>query len=690
MIRPISKWITHHTKLLVITALLLVIPSLFGYVKTRTNYDVLSYLPSDVRSVEGSKLLEDPFRAAATSMIVVEGMPPAYTQNLLNEIERVPHVSKALWISDLLGIQIPESFLPEELSRDFFRDNATMMIVQYDTDLSSDETMEAIVQIRRLMNEKCFIAGMSAMVQDIKDLVLTELPVYSLIAVILTLGVMFFSFESYLMPLIFFSCIGLAVLYNMGSNLFLGQISYITKAIAAILQLGVTMDYSIFLYRRYEEEKTRHEDIREAMTEAIFAAFSSLSGSSLTTIAGFLALCAMRFTMGRDMGIVMAKGVVIGILCVLFVLPCFILLLDRQIEAYRHRNFFPDFTNFNRRLLKHRRFWIALFLICLLPALYSQKHTRIYYQISRSLPDTLPSIQSKRKLNEHFQMSTEHVAILSSELDNCSLEELENQLEEVPGIGHVVSYHSLIGNGIPDFFLPEDLRTTFKSGPYQLLMMSSDFEPATDEMKTQLASVSALVTQYDPNAYLTGESAMTEDLRMIFSQDNIVTNRLSIAAIFVIVMLLFQSFTVPMALILAIELAIYINQGLCYWMGTSISFIAPILIGAIQLGATVDYAILMSSRFQEEIRKGHDRMEAALLAGSTSDSSIITSALGMFSATVGVAIVSRMYLIKEVCMLLARGALISAFIVSFILPCILYELEPLFRHTSKNWADKAQ
>ncbi|MGP1349304.1 MAG: efflux RND transporter permease subunit [Stomatobaculum sp.] len=686
MIKKLARWLTGRPKAIITIALLLLIPSLLGYIGTRTNYDVLSYLPENVRSVEGEHLLEEPFKAAATSMVIVEGMPPKYTDELLSKIKHIDHVGNAFWISDSLGIQVPTVLFPSGLRDNFFTDDATIMIVQFETDLSSDETMDAIVQIRGLMNERCFVAGMSAMVEDIKELVLAELPIYTVIAVILTLTVLFLSFESYVMPPVFLACIGLAVVYNMGSNIFFGQISYITKAIAAILQLGVTMDYSIFLYRRYEEEKARHENIRDAMAEAMAAAFASLSGSSLTTIAGFLALCAMQFTMGRDMGLVMAKGVVLGILCVLLVLPCFILVLDRQIDRYHHRNLFPDFTGFNRWLLKHRRAWIIIFLLCLYPAYYSQTHTNVYYQISRSLPDSLPSLRSNRKLKESFHMSTEHVVILSSQLDNGALGELEEQLDAVPGISHVLSYHSLIGSGIPDFFLPKKLREIFKSDEYQLMMLVSDFDPATNEMMEQLSAIGDIVYRYDPSAYLTGESAMTEDLRTVFTEDNVTTNYLSIIAIFLIVMVVFRSVTVPAALILAIELAIYINQGLCYWMGSSVSFIAPILISAIQLGATVDYAILVSSRFQEEIRNGHDRMEAAFLAGKTSDASIITSSLGMFSATVGVAVVSRMYLIKEVCMLLARGALISAFIVAFMLPCLLYELEPLFRKTTLNWA----
>ena len=674
MITKLARRIVSRPKLIIAAALLLLIPSLLGFLGTKVNYDVLSYLPEDIRSVEGEKLLEDPFKAAATSMVIVEGMPAKYTGSLVRSIEEVDHVSNVLWISDLLGIQVPTGVLPKDLKENFFSDDATMMIVQVDTALSSDETMDAVAEIRRLTNEHCFVSGMSAVVQDIKELVLSEIPIYTVIAVILTLAVLLICFESPVLPFLFLNCIGLAIAYNMGTNIFLGQISYITSAIAAILQLGVTMDYSVFLFHRYEEEKTRHEDLKDAMASAMATAFASLSGSSTTTIAGFLALCAMRFGMGKDLGIVMAKGVVFGLLCVIFVLPCFILTADPLIHRFEHRNLFPDFSGFNRWILKRKRLWLVLFFLILAPAYYAQSHTGIYYQITRSLPETLPSIRSNEKLKEHFNMASQHVAIITDDIDNASLQEMEDRLKAVPGIEQVLSWHSILGDGIPEFFLPQHLRDVFKKDGYQLVMMTTDFGPATNEMKEQLRSISEILTFYDPEVYLTGEGAMTEDLRTVFDKDYLVTSRLSILAIFLIVMITFRSLTVPVALITAIE-------------GNYISFIAPTLISAIQLGATVDYAILMSTRFQEEIRNGRDRMEAVLIAGTTSDRSIITSSLVMLSANIGVILVSRLYLIKEVCVLLARGAIISASFSMFFLPCILYEMEPLFRRTSLHWAD---
>ena len=563
MITKLARRIVSRPKLIIAAALLLLIPSLLGFLGTKVNYDVLSYLPEDIRSVEGEKLLEDPFKAAATSMVIVEGMPAKYTGSLVRSIEEVDHVSNVLWISDLLGIQVPTGVLPKDLKENFFSDDATMMIVQFDTALSSDETMDAVAEIRRLTNEHCFVSGMSAVVQDIKELVLSEIPIYTVIAVILTLAVLLICFESPVLPFLFLNCIGLAIAYKMGTNIFLGQISYITSAIAAILQLGVTMDYSVFLFHRYEEEKTRHEDLKDAMASAMATAFASLSGSSTTTIAGFLALCAMRFGMGKDLGIVMAKGVVFGLLCVIFVLPCFILTADPLIHRFEHRNLFPDFSGFNRWILKRKRLWLVLFFLILAPAYYAQSHTGIYYQITRSLPETLPSIRSNEKLKEHFNMASQHVAIITDDIDNASLQEMEDRLKAVPGIEQVLSWHSILGDGIPEFFLPQHLRDVFKKDGYQLVMMTTDFGPATNEMKEQLRSISEILTFYDPEVYLTGEGAMTEDLRTVFDKDYLVTSRLSILAIFLIVMITFRSLTVPVALITAIETAIYVNIGIC-------------------------------------------------------------------------------------------------------------------------------
>ena len=429
MIRKLAHWLTRRPRFILTIALLLLIPSILGYIGTKVNYDVLSYLPENVSSVAGEKLLEDPFQAAATTMVIIEDMPPAYTDGLLRDIKKIDHVSNAIWVSDLIGIQVPTDLLPGTIRDNFYKDGATMMIVQLDKPLSSEESMEAIVKIRRLMNERCFAAGMTGMVQDIKELVLSELPVYTVIAVILTLIVLLLAFESPVITFLFLACIGLAIVYNMGTNIVLGQISYITQAIAAILQLAVTMDYSIFLYRRYEEEKVKHEDIRDAMTEAMAAAFSALSGSSLTTIAGFLSLCAMQFTLGLDLGLVMAKGIVVGILCVVLILPCFILIFDKYIEKWQHRSLFPDFTNFNRWILKHRRIWILGFVLMLIPSYYSDKHTEIYYRISQSLPEDLPSLVSQRKMEELFDIATEHIVIMDGGIDNGTMGELEARLE---------------------------------------------------------------------------------------------------------------------------------------------------------------------------------------------------------------------------------------------------------------------
>jgi len=686
LIKKIAHWLSRRPKRILSFAIFLLLPAVIGYAATGVNYDILSYLPSNVNSVKGENLLEDPFGEAATSMMIVENMPAKYTDNLLNQIKKLDHVSNAFWLSNSIGIQFPTNLLPSDLAKNFDSGNSTMMIIQYDRPAASAETMATVAKIHKIMNKNCFLAGMSAMVEDTHQVINTELPKYIFIAVFLTLIVLLISFESWLMPFLFLGCIGMAIIYNMGTNLFLGQISYITKAIAAILQLGVTMDYSIFLYRRYEEERLKYADNRDAMAEAITAAFTSLSGSSLTTIAGFLALCFMRFTLGRDMGLVMAKGVIIGVICVIFILPAFILIFDKQINKYQHRKLLPDFKKMNVFIIRHKVLFFVIFLFALIPAYYSQAHTGVYYKMDESLPKTLNSIQANEKLKSTFNMATEHFIVMDGNIDNGTMTKMEDRLKEVAGIEKVYSYHRLLGKGIPDFFVPDKLRNIFKSGSYQLLIVTSDYEVASDNMRTQLKDVQKIVGEYDPAAYITGEGAMTEDLISISNTDFNVTNYISIALIFLIVAVVFRSAAIPVLLIVSIELAIYINEGVPYFQGVTIPFIAPTVISAVQLGATVDYAILMTSRFQEEIRNGKSVKEAAIISGRTSDPSILTSSLTLLCATLGVTIISQMAIVKEICSMLARGAIISAAVTMFLLPSILCIFEPFIRRTTWHWS----
>jgi predicted RND superfamily exporter protein len=622
---------------------------------------------------------------AATSMLIVEDMPAGYTNDLLNAIKDVPGVSNAVWLSNLVGVQIPTDMIPASMRDIFFSGQGTMMIVQYDRPAASEETMEAISQVRSVCNEKCFLAGFSVVIKDTRDVMDSELPIFVGLAVILALLAMSVTLESTVLPFVFIANIGMAIVYNFGTNIFLGEISYITKAIAAVLQLGVTMDYSIFLYHRYKDERPNYEDPRDAMAQAVVAAFRSLSGSSVTTIAGFLALCFMRLTLGRDIGIVMAKGVVLGVITVIFVLPALVLLFDKQIDKHRHRALLPDLDRVNSFILRRRVVFVVLLAVLFLPAFYSQEHAGIYYKLDESLPRDLPSIVSNERLKDEFDMATSHFIVLLDDISATDMNLLETQLKEVPGVTSVLSYHSMLGTGIPDFFIPDAVKNMLKQGGYQLMMVNSTYSPATDEVADQLDAMNAILSAYDPDVMITGEGAMYRDLIDTTAVDFQVTNYISIAAIFLIIAVVFQSISIPVILVVTIELAILINQGCCYFTGTEIPFIAPTIISCVQLGATVDYAILMTSRFQEELRAGKGRMEAIRIAADTSDASIITSALVLFCATLGVSFVSSIDLIGAICIMLARGALVSAVICMFLLPAVLCVCEPVFNKTSRHW-----
>jgi predicted RND superfamily exporter protein len=685
VIKKIAHGLTRKPRLVVAIALLLLIPSILASLSTRINYDILTYLPEDLESSQGEKLLEEPFQMAATSMLVVEDMPADYTNRLLEQIEDVPGVSHAVWISNLVGIQIPTDFIPANMRDMFYSGKATMMIIQYSQAGASDETMHAIRDIRSLCNKQCFLAGFSVVIKDTKDLVDRELPVYVGLAVALSLAAMLLTLESTVLPAAFLLCIGLAVLYNFGTNLFMGQISYITKAIAGVLQLGVTMDYSIFLYRRYVEEREHYDDKRDAMAASIAAAFTSLSGSSLTTIAGFVALCFMQLTLGRDIGIVMAKGVAIGVLCVILVLPSVLLLFDKQITKHLHKTLIPDTTRMNRGIIHRRKRFVVLFLLLFIPFSFAQNMTSVYYKLDESLPQNLPSIVANDKLKSDFDMASSHFILLRDDVSSTDMNDLENQIKDLDGVTSVVSYHSLIGTGIPDFFIPDEVKNMLKQGGYQMMMVNTSYNTATTQVATQLDKLTKLVKSYDSKALITGEAALTNDLIKTSAVDFKVTNYISIAAIFLIIAIVFQSLTIPIALVSTIELAIFINQGIPYFTGTVIPFVSPTVIGCIQLGATVDYAILMTSRFREELQAGKTREEAIEIAATTADPSILTSSLVLFCATMGVSIISDIEIIGSICTMLARGALISAVVSIFILPSVLCVCEPVFAHTSRYW-----
>ena len=689
MVEKIAHRLTRKPKLVALIAVLLLIPSALGYVGTRVNYDILTYLPQDLESSQGERLLEEPFHMAATSMLIVENMPAAYTNNLIYAIKQIPNVSNAVWLSNAVGIQIPVDFIPANLRDMFYAGDATMMIIQYDKSGADEDTMKAIQAVRDVCNEKCFLAGFSVVIKDTKDLVDRELPIYVGLAVLLSLAAMSLTMESVVLPFVFLASIGMAIVYNFGTNIFLGQISYITKAIAAVLQLGVTMDYSIFLYHRYLEEKIRCEDRRDAMAQAIVAAFTSLSGSSLTTIAGFIALCFMRLTLGRDIGIVMAKGVVLGVATVILVLPALLLLFDKQIEQHKHKSLLPDFTRVNVWIARRRRWLAALFLLLFPPALYAQSHAGVYYKLDEALPQDMDSIVANNKLKDEFDMATSHFVLLRDDLSATDMNQLEAAVQEVEGVTSVLSYHSMLGAGIPDFFIPEDVRDMLKQGGWQMMMINSQYATASDLVSQQLKEIGAIIKDYDPSALITGEAALTDDLISTSAVDFQVTNYISIAAILLIVAWVFRSVSMPVVLVAAIELAIFINQGIPYFTGTVIPFVSPTIIGCVQLGATVDYAILLATRFREELRSGKDRIQAIQAAATASDGSIITSSLVMFCATLGVGLVSEIEIISSICIMLARGALISALVSIFLMPAVLCVCEPLIQKTSFYWREAA-
>lgn len=685
MLQKIANKLTRKPKVVILIALLMLIPSILGAVFTRINYDILSYIPQDMDSARGEALLEEPFQMAATTMLIVEGMPPEYTHQLQRQVEEVPGVSSAIWLSSMVGIQLPKEMFPQDLRDVFFSGDATMMIVQYDKPGASEETMKAIDRVRSLCNQKCFLAGFSVFIRDTKSLISKEMPLYVVMAATLSMIAMCATMESWLLPVALMLSIGLAILYNFGSNILMGEISFITQAIAAVLQLGVTMDYSIFLYDRYLEECEHHEDRRDAMAVSIVAAFRSLSGSSMTTIAGFLALCFMRLTLGRDIGLVMAKGVVLGIVTVVLVLPSILLLMDNSIQKYRHRCLKLETGRLNAFIVRHSKAFVALFLILFVPAVYSNNHVRMYYKLDESVPQDMPSIIANNKLKDEFNMASTHFIVMSDNLDRGDMVELEEAIDNLPGVTSTVAYDKLLPSGIPDFFIPDDLKRLCKQEGYQMLMVNSDYVTASDAVARQLNDLDALLKSYDPNAYITGEAAMTKDLIEVADVDFQTTSYLSIIAILVLVAIAFKSISIPVLLVATIELAIYINQGIPYFTGTEVAFITPTVIGCIQLGATVDYAILMTTRFQEELQSGLDRKQAIQNAAKAADVSILTSALVFFCSTLGVSVMSTMDLIRSICLMLSRGAIISALVCMFILPSVLVVFEPVIAKTTLHW-----
>lgn len=678
-----GKWIAKRRILIVLIGILLLIPSVIGTIKTRINYDILSYLPESLETVKGQDVMVDEFGTGAFSMVVVEDMPLKDVQKLKNKFEEIEHVKKVLWYDDIADISVPTSMVPKDLKDIFFADDSTMMLVLFDNTTSSDEAMEAVTNMRAIADKQCFISGMSGVVTDIKNLCLQELPIYVAIAALFSFIVLEITGTSFVVPILFLLCIGISILYNMGTNIFLGEISYLTQALVAILQLGVTMDYSIFLLDSFEENKKRFPgDKNRAMGHAISNTFKSIVSSSITTVAGFAALCLMTFALGKNLGIVMAKGVIIGVICCVTLLPAIILIFDPLIEKTKHKPLIKNTNRLSGFIIRHYKIWLAVFCIGLLPAVYGNNHTKIYYNIDKSLPSTLDSNVANKKLEDTFDMSTMHIIMMDKNISNANKTTLMKDIEKVDGVKWAFGLNSVFGANVPASMIPKDVKDMLQSDEQELVFVCSKYSSATDESNSQIAAINDLVKKYDSNGMVIGEAPLMKDLQDVTDIDLVNVNVASVAAIFIIIMLVFKSISVPIILVAVIEFAINVNMAIPFFQGIELPFVASIVVGTIQLGATVDYAILMTSRYQKERRKGSGKKEAVMNAHKACALSIMTSGFSFFAATFGVAWYSKVDMIGAICTLLSRGALISMACVIFILPAMFIIFDKVICKTS--------
>lgn len=662
---------------ILILSLVLLIPSFLGYVSTRVNYDILSYLPKDIETMVGQDILVDEFGTGAFSMFVVEGMEPREIAGLKADIEQVEHVEKVIWYDSVMDISVPMEMVPDELYEAFNSGEATMMAIIFNETTSADGTMEAIENIRKVADRNCFLSGMSAVVTDTKNLSEREAPIYVGIAVLLSCLVLSVTMDSFLIPFLFLASIGMAIVYNLGSNFFMGEISYITKALSAVLQLGVTMDYSIFLWHSYQEKNAQMPDKKEAMAGAIADTVTSVVSSSMTTVAGFIALCFMSFTLGMDLGIVMAKGVVIGVIACITVLPSMILVFDKALKKTKHKALLPDMNGIGAFVTRHYGIFIALFVALLFPALFGYKNTKVYYNLDETLPKDLPSIVANDKLNESFDMNATHMLLLSADLADKDVQHMTEDMKKVDGVNWVLGLSVVKGAAIPAEFIPSDLTDSLENENWQLLLIGSQYKVASEEVNRQCERLSEICKSYDDKGMLVGEAPCTKDLIEITDKDFGTVSVVSIGVIFIIIMLVFKSISLPAILVSVIEMAIFINMGIPYYTGTEIPFIASVVIGTIQLGATVDYAILMTTRYRRERFEGMEKREAVAIACQSSVKSILVSALSFFAATFGVGLYSNIDMISSLCTLMARGALISMVSVIFTLPSMFMVFDRL-------------
>lgn len=685
-----SRAVVKYRVLILVLAVLLLVPSVIGMINVRINYDMLDYLPSDMDTVIGQNKLMEEFGKGAFSFIIVEDMPEKDVAKLTEKIKAVDHVETVLWYNSIADMFIPMEIIPEELYSEFNRENSTMMAVFFDSATSADDTMNAIREIRSIAGKQCFVSGMSALVTDLKDLCEKEEPIYVGIAVVLALLAMMLFLDGWLVPFVFLASIGIMVVINLGTNYFLGEISYITKALSAVLQLAVTMDYSIFLWHSYNEQRERFDDNKEAMAHAINETLTSVIGSSVTTVAGFAALCFMSFTLGRDLGIVMAKGVVLGVLGCVTVLPAMVLLLDKPLQRTKHKSIIPDMNKVASGVTKKFPIFLCVFALLIAPAFYGYKksNSEVYYDMGQCLPEDMEYVIANSKLSEDFNIASTHMVLVDSSLPGKSIRSMIKEMEKVDGVKYVLGLESVVGSAVPEEIIPESILSILKSDKWELLLINSEYKVASDAVNDQITELNGIIKKYDPSAMLIGEAPCMKDMIETTDRDFRVVNAVSIVAIFLIIAIVEKSISLPFVLISVIELAIFINLGIPHYAGQSLPFIAPICISTIQLGATVDYAILMTTRYKAERISGKDKRTSVTTALATSIPSIIVSGMGLFAATFGVAIYSDIDIISSMCMLMARGAVISMLCVIFILPALLMLFDKLICATTLGMGKK--
>lgn len=674
---------------ILIVSVLLLIPSIFGFLSTRINYDILSYLPSDIETMKGQDIMLDEFGKGGFSLVMLDGMDDKDVEKVKEKIEKVDHVCDVLWYDTLADVSLPKEVLPDDIYDFFNTDNSTMMAVFFDEATSADGSLEAVKEIRSIAGEQCFVSGMSSVVEDIKDLTMQEAPMYVVIAVILTSIILALTMDSFLIPLFFMLSVGMAIIYNMGTNFIQGEISFITEALAAVLQLAVTIDYSIFLWHSYKEEKEKHPgDNKEAMAVAIGKTITSVVSSSITTVAGFLALCFMSYELGMDMGIVMAKGVVIGVICCITVLPSMILVFDKALEKTMHKDLVPSLEKPSKFIIKHHAAFIVLFIVVLIPAIYGQINTNVYYNLTDTLPKDLNSVIANTKLDEEYNMATTHMLLVDADMQPKEVNSMLDEMGKVDGVSFSMSLDTLIGPSIPREIVPDSVTKILKSDKWQLMLIGSEYKVASDEENAQIDELSKILKSYDKDGMLIGEAAATKDLIDITDHDFKVVNIVSIAAIFIIILIALRSVSLPIILVAVIEFAITVNMGVPCFTNTTIPFIASVVIGTIQLGATVDYAILMTTRYKTERNAGKDKHEAVTIALTTSMKSIMVSALGFFASTFGVGVYSSVDMISQLCTLMSRGAIISMITVICILPSMLMLFDKVIINTTMGMKKK--